>query len=232
LSDIGELGRAEQVVRRALDRVGDDSDPYMRVRLYWSIARLAHTEGRESVALANVRKAIALLQATDDTLHLARAHILAAGITLSREDADDAERHVDVAERLLRISPTAQDEFEIKQHRSRIALLRGQAEAAIGFAREALGLVEGGPPADQGIAFYALADGLCLAGEVPAADEAYRRALDLLEAEGRWRVGAGAARAWARMLRQNGREAQALDVLERAAELGMRATPAEAHADR
>src|SRR5258705_229765 len=65
LSDIGELGRAEAVVRRALDSVKDSEDPYMRVRLYWSIARLAHTEGREGAALTNIRKAIALLQATE-----------------------------------------------------------------------------------------------------------------------------------------------------------------------
>ena len=50
----------------------------MRVRLYWSIARLAHHEGRSSAALENVRKAIALLRLTDDTLHLARANLLAA----------------------------------------------------------------------------------------------------------------------------------------------------------
>ena len=49
----------------------------------------------------NVRKAIALLQATEDTFHLARAHILAADITLSRADADAAERHLDQAEQFL-----------------------------------------------------------------------------------------------------------------------------------
>src|SRR5947209_3501298 len=101
LSDLGELARAEEVVSAALSRLDDTDDPYMRVRLYWSMARLAHTEGRPSVALANIRKAIALLQATDDTLHLARAHILAATITLSREDADGAALHLDRAEQLL-----------------------------------------------------------------------------------------------------------------------------------
>ena len=102
LTDMGEIARAEEVVRHALERTKDTSDPYMRVRLYWSIARLAHAEGRDSVALTNVRKAIALLQATDDTFHLARAHILAAGITLGRENADDAENHLVLAEKLAR----------------------------------------------------------------------------------------------------------------------------------
>ena len=79
----------------------ESEDPYMRVRLYWSMARLAHQEGRASVALTNVRKAIALLQATDDSFHLARAHILAAGITLTRDDVAGCERHLDHAEQLL-----------------------------------------------------------------------------------------------------------------------------------
>ena len=43
---------------------------------------------------------------------------------------------------------------------------------------------------------------------------------------------ATAALAWGRMLRHAGREAEALDVLDRAAELGMRATPESARAER
>ena len=118
LSDMGEIGRAEEVVGRALERLDDTQDPYMRVRLYWSMARLAHTEGRAFVALNNVRKAIALLQATDDTLHLARAHILAGGITLSRGDADGAESRLDRAESLLSTPPSALDLVEITIQRA------------------------------------------------------------------------------------------------------------------
>jgi transcriptional regulator with XRE-family HTH domain len=232
LSDMGDLARAEDVLRHALDRLGEQDDPYMRVRLYWSIARLAHREGRASVALTNVRKAIALLQATDDTLQLARAHILAAGITLSRDDADDAERHLDIAERLLGMPVAVEDLVEINVQRSRIAASRGDCEPALALARRALDLNGGQNPVDDGRAFSALADGLILAGETPGADEAYRRAVDLLEVHGRWRDAANTCRAWARMLRQAGNEQQAMDVLERAAELGTRATPAEAHAER
>ena len=232
LSDMGDLARAEDVLRRALGRLGEQDDPYMRVRLYWSIARLAHREGRASVALANVRKAIALLQATDDTLHLARAHILAAGITLSRSDADDAARHLDNAERLLGMPTAVDDLVEVSVQRSRIAAIRGEAAPAIAFARRALDLNRGRNPVDDGRAFSALADGLTLAGDTPGADEAYHRAVDLLEEHGRWRDAANACRAQARMLRQAGDERQAMDVLDRAAELGTRGTPAEAHAER
>jgi transcriptional regulator with XRE-family HTH domain len=225
LSDVGEIARAEEVVQRALDRVKDTEDPYTRVRLYWSMARLAHAEGRAGFALTNVRKAIALLQATEDTVHLARAHILAASITLSRNDADAAQRHLDQAEQFLGSSAAAEDTIEIKVRRSRIATLQGRADDAVTLAREALALFPEANPYDQGLGYSVLADALALRGETDAADEAYSRAVELLETQGRWRDAANACRAWAHMLREQGRDQQALDVLDRAAELGVRASP-------
>jgi transcriptional regulator with XRE-family HTH domain len=232
LSDMGEIGRAEEVVRSALERVGETADPYMRVRLYWSIARLAHTKGRESAALQNVRKAIALLQATDDTFHLARAHILAAEITLARQDVEAAENHVAQAERLLASGAIGEDLLELKQHRSRIALLRGDAAAAVAYAREALELGRASQPGDEGRAAFALADALALAGDVAGANESYERAVTLLEGSGRWHSASSACRAWGRLLREQGDEQRAMDVLDRAAELGTRASPEGARSSR
>jgi len=231
LTDMGDIGRAEEVVGRTLDRMRDSSDPYMRVRLYWSMARLAHQQGRESVALESVRKAIALLQATDDTFHLARAHILAAGIMIGRDDAGAAEEHILAAERLLAGAPTPQDRFELTHHRSRVALLRGNAESAVSYARQALDLSRAESPIDEGLALFALADALALAGDVGAADEAYSGCVDQLERTGRLRSASTACRAWGRLLRDRD-DARALDVLDRAAELGMRGAPVAAHADR
>jgi hypothetical protein len=54
----------------------------------------------------------------------------------------------------------------------------------------------------------------------------------LLEAQGRWRHAASACTGWGRALRKSGSEQRAMDVLERAAELGMRAAPAGAQAAR
>jgi transcriptional regulator with XRE-family HTH domain len=228
LSDMGENARAEDVVRRALDRVEDTADPYMRVRLYWSMARLAHAEGRESTALTNVRKAIALLQATDDTFHLARAHILAAGITLGREDGDAAQGHLQMAERLLGGGAAPEDTFEIRHHYSRVALLQGRSRDAVAHARDALAIAT--KPADEGHAAFALADALVACGERDEADTSYARAVELLESSGRWRSASSACRQWGRMLRENGSEERALDALDRAAELAMRAAPDAAHA--
>jgi transcriptional regulator with XRE-family HTH domain len=232
LTDMGEIARAEEVVRHALSRVGDSSDPYMRVRLYWSVARLAHAQGREAVALENVRKAIALLQATDDTFHLARAHVLAAEIMLGRSDPAAAERHLEQAEQLFGGGRTPDDTMEITQLRSRLELLRGNPTAAIAFAREALALCKESQKMEQGISAHALADALAVMGEANEASATYKQAVDLLEVTAQWRSASTAARSWGRLLREQGQESEALDVLDRAAELGMRATPESIRAER
>ncbi|HXR12055.1 MAG TPA: helix-turn-helix domain-containing protein [Gaiellaceae bacterium] len=230
LTDVGEIGRAEEVVHAVLERMSETEDPYMRVRLYWSLARLAAAEGRATVALKNIRKAIALLESTEDGLNLGRAHVLAASIVLGSEDADGAAVHLDHAERLFGMNPAHQDLVEIKIQRARIATMRSDADAAVELAREALALEV--PPADRGHALAVLGDALALRGDGEAANAAYGEAVDILEAEGRWRPATNACRAWSHMLRDTGRETEALDVLDRAADLGMRATPQQARADR
>ena len=90
LTDAGEYDRAADVVREALALADDQTDPYTRVRLYWSLARLSVIDGRSAEALEYIRSAIALLKATDDTLTLARAYLLAAGAELRTRSADEA----------------------------------------------------------------------------------------------------------------------------------------------
>ncbi len=227
LTDVGEIARAEDVVRRAIERAGDVEDPYMRVRLYWSMARLAHHEGRSAAALENVRKAIALLRLTDDTLHLARAHLLAANIALSRGEHETAAPYLEQAELLFGPLPSPEDLVELKYRRSKLESLRGNAGEGVRLAREAIEMIGGANQTEEGLAFAALGDALALGEETQGADEAYRRSVNLLEGEGRWRDASTTCRSWARMLRQMGREEQALDVLDRAADLAMRATPAD-----
>jgi transcriptional regulator with XRE-family HTH domain/pyrimidine deaminase RibD-like protein len=230
LTDLGEIAKAEQVVQEALERMRGTEDPYMRVRLYWSSARLATAEGRPAAALANSRKAIALLDTTEDTLGLAHAHVLASAIFLERAEQAKAARHLDDAEHMLGTTPASRDLVEMKVQRSRIARLDSDPTGAVALAREALSIES--TEADRGVALSALADALALDGQHEAAGAAYREAVDLLEAAGWWRPAANACRAWGQMLRASGDESQALDVLDRATSLGMRAAPQHARSDR
>ena len=71
-----------------------------------------------------------------------------------------------------------------------------------------------------------------MSGDADGALTAYQRAVELLEAGGRWRDASVACRAWGRLLREQNRETEAMDVLDRAAELGMRLVPDAARAER
>ena len=102
----------------------------------------------------------------------------------------------------------------------------GQADEAIAYAREALDVLGASDPHEQGGALFALALGLSLKGDSAGAEDSFRRAADLLEEHGQPRECTEALRAWAKFLREAGRESEALDVLERAAALQFETAPA------
>ena len=228
LTDLGDLGRAGSVLTDVLAQTGRDADAYTRIRLYWSLARLAALEGDTAVALGHARRAIALLEATEDTLQLARAHILCAGILNLQEKPSDARGQLEVAQRLLGPNADRDDRAMLRAEQAKAAALLGEAETAVEFARDALELVGDDNRRARGGILWALAEGLALSGDFDQADSTFAEAVSLLVEQHEWREAAQACRAWGRFLRRAGREAEALDVLERAADLAIQSAPAEA----
>jgi transcriptional regulator with XRE-family HTH domain len=228
LADTGDYERAAEVVRDALARADDGVDPYTRVRLYWSLARLRAMEGSSAEALEYIRSAIALLKATDDTVTLARAYLLAAGVELRNKAGDDAGHHLELAERLLGAAPERIDLGMLRIGQSRLAALEGDGRTAVERARDALALLGDFHGDTQGAAVHALAQALALEGDDTGATDAYRRAVDLLTAHGRRADAGEAALEWATFLREHGREDEAEPILRRAYDLGVDAETAPA----
>jgi tetratricopeptide (TPR) repeat protein len=226
LADSGDYQRAGDVVREALARAEDGVDPYTRVRLYWSLGRLRAMEGRSTEALEYIRSAIALLKATDDTVTLARAYLLAAGVELRSESVAEARHHLELAEKLLGSSPERVDVGMLRIGQSRLAALEGNAAAAVERARDALALLGDFHGDTQGAAVHALARALALLGDETGAVDAFRRAVDLLTAHGRRTDAGEAALEWATFLREHGREDEAEPILRRAYDLGVTAETA------
>ena len=226
LTDAGDYAQAADVVLHALGRAGDHSDPYTRVRLYWSLARLSGIAGRSGEALEYIRSAIALLKATDDGIALARAYLLAAGIETRRGATAEAKEHLELAERLLGSIPEPGDVGMLRIGQSRVAALDGDADAAVERARDALALLGDFYGGEQGFAVHALATGLALQGDDKGAEDSYRRAVDLLTVHGRRADAGDAALEWASFLRERGRDAEAEPILRRAYDLGVDAETA------
>ena len=229
LTDAGQYERAAEVVREALTSADEQTDPYTRVRLYWSLARLNVVEGRSTDALEYIRNAIALLKATDDTLTLARAYLLSAGVELRQASIEDARHQLELSARLLGANPEAADLGMLRIGESRLAALEGDAGTAVDRAREALATLGDFHGGEQGTAVHALARGLALQGEVTGADDAYRRAVDLLTVHGRRSDAGEAALEWANFLKEQGRDDEAEPILRRAYDLGVDAETQAAH---
>ncbi len=228
LTDQGDFDEAATVVGEALGQADDQTDPYTRVRLYWSLARLNVLNGRTAEALEYIRSAIALLKATDDTMTLARAYLLAAGAELRRQAASAAEQNLEAAESLLGAHPEPADLGMLRIGKSRLAALNGDADAAVDQARGALTVFGDFHGAEQGAAVHALARGLAMQGDETGAHDAYRRAVDLLTVHTRRADAGEAALEWANFLRERGREDEAEPILRRAYDLGVSAETAPA----
>lgn len=218
LTDMGDLTRAQRVLDDALARADEVADSYTRVRLYWSLARLNELREEPATALEYVRRAIALLEVTDDTLHLARAHLLCGTIMISQGRAEEAGAHFDAAERLLGPRPDPLDLANLRTDQAKRAALLQRPEDAERLSREAVEILGSEHPAEQGAAWAVLADALAQQDK-PGAEEAFERAARLLEAHGHQVDRTETYRTWARYLRRSGRESEALDVLDRAAQL-------------
>jgi tetratricopeptide (TPR) repeat protein len=219
LTDSGDTRRAEEVLRDALTRAGDVADPFTRVRLYWSLGRLAANEGRYAESLRHTRKALALLEATEDTMHLGRAHVTVAWVMNSSGRADEARHHLGVAEQLLGTNADAVDRLSLVVEQTRNAVLRSENEEAIRLGNVALDIAGEGYPNERGNALLALARAHEATGDDVQAEASYAAASDLLAAHGNASERSDTFRSWARYLRRLGRESEALDVLDRAADV-------------
>ena len=223
LTDLGER-RAARAAVLAEVLVALRSRPttaYTRIRLYWSLGRVALEEAKPLAALDNFRRAIALLEATEDALHLARAHLACAEAAMSAgEELAGARSHLEEAERLLGARPAARRP--------------GGAPPAAGAARRCgpatrrerraprpsrRSSSRSGIPSEQGRAWSALAEARAARGD-PRRRRRLRRARSRCCASTEPVASTPSVlRAYGRYLRDAGREREALEVFERAAEV-------------
>ncbi len=188
LSDSGRALEAHGLLSRE-EAQAAMADPYSRVRIHWARARLALLEGDHAVALAATRKASALLEATDDTIHLGRAFLLRASILLTSDAGlEDVEAALASAVALLGHSSEAVDRGDVLILRSRLLARRGEAEGAVDLAEQALAIFEGQDRLFEGRAQLALGEALTSARRTLEAGFALERARHLLEGQRQMRA--------------------------------------------
>jgi tetratricopeptide (TPR) repeat protein len=234
LTDVGDTAAAHEALAGAVARVQGVQDRTTLVRLYWSLARYYAHEGPPARALEYIRKAIALLEAGEDTLYLARAHESCASLLLDQGDPGDAEEHLDVAEALYGELSEPALVGSARAERARLGIQTGDLAGARADALAALDLLERGEAVEVGRTWRTLGAVFDQLGEPDLADRSYRTAVERLLDQAAGKELAETYRAYGKFLRAQGREGEALDVYERAADLAARtvAIPSPQHVER
>jgi transcriptional regulator with XRE-family HTH domain len=219
------LGETEQV-RRTLDqatRLAEDAaaDAQVRINLYWALARAAWMEADSDAALDHMRRAIGLLESSEDSYNLALAHLLCAQMLGLDARGEEADRHLALAERLLLLRGESSDLGLLRAEQAKRAAAEGRGEQAVAHAKEAVRLLRE-DVRYLGAALHALATAYAVAGATAEAERHYAEALAALEARQQWREASVVAREWAQLVREQGRADEAFNLLDRATVLSVR----------
>jgi transcriptional regulator with XRE-family HTH domain/ATP/maltotriose-dependent transcriptional regulator MalT len=214
LSNLGDFEQAEQVLVALSDSV-EQTDPYSRARYHWSLARVAAMQDKRRLALRHLHEAIALLKETEDTVRLARAHLLCASILLWGGKTGGVGRHLELARSLFPPDAESIDRGMLLGGEALLAAREHRFEEALASAEKALELLPE-HELEQDAALYAKALTLASNVEYEAANDLFVQLIGLFEKGKLWRQAALVSRDRADMLRWAGKPYQSKEALERA----------------
>jgi tetratricopeptide (TPR) repeat protein len=213
--DALNFDEAERLLQRALEVAPDSRDPILRARLYWSQSRLYTLQRRPEQAVRYARRALNILEATEHTEYTARAHQLLAHIEVDREHPEQAIESVHRGLELIGEGGNPVDRALLVLEEARALVQVGEPEKAASLALEAAGLLETASPHDAGRGYMLVAEVYEQLGDRAKALELYELAAERLEGQpGRYLVDVYSKLA--RLLEEDGRKDQALEVLKRA----------------
>jgi len=217
LIDAGEFSRAESALAEVIRHADASGDPVASARLFWSQSRLHSMRHEPVLAARYARRALEILERTENDTYVGMAYHLLAHIEIEAGNADDALALLERGRALFGsdLGPRDDARFSTEEARALTALGRN-ADAARKAAR-ALELMDAANPADRGHAYVSLADVFLAAGDRERPKMLLEQALELLT-EHMKPMALEAGRRLADLLEQEGDTAGALAVLKRATE--------------
>jgi tetratricopeptide (TPR) repeat protein len=181
LIDAGNLGRADELLGRALADGKDSQSPSVRAQLYWSQSRLHEEKNDPETAARYARRALELLLLTEDTYRTARAHQLLAYIELSRGNAEHALELLEQGWPLIEQSGNKLERAQYRLEEARALAKLGRGEEAGALAMQISGLISEAAPEDAARGYAVLGGVYEELGETDRAREVYELAAELLE---------------------------------------------------
>jgi tetratricopeptide (TPR) repeat protein len=213
--DADNFAAAQELLERTVSLAPDSQDPIFRARVYWSHSRLHALQGDTVLAARYARKALNLLELTEHTYYIARAHQMLAHIELDQKHPEHALGLIEKGLALLGESGNPLDQALFRLEEARALIQLGRREEAASIAMEASGRLSEGSPHDAGRGYTLIADVFEELGDLAKARELYELAAQVLEASpGRYL--SEAYQKLAQLLEADGQKDEALNVLKKA----------------
>lgn len=215
LIDNRQLSRAERILADSINTAAVLRDPLNEARVYWSQSRLHTLHKDPRLGARYARKAIEILERTENDAYIAMAYHLLAVAEI------DAGEPLKAMEDLARgrayfhdtLTPLEEGKFAAEETRALLEL--GRVSEAARRAFELLENVDALEPLDRGRAFVLVGNVFRADGDHERALEQYERAINALqEAGGLFLV--EAATRYSELLEEVGRTDEALAVLRSA----------------
>jgi tetratricopeptide (TPR) repeat protein len=224
LTDAGRFEEARALLEETMRQHGDDCDRRTQVSNYWTLARIAAMSGETPAALEHIRRAIALLEADEDSLAVAMTEGAYGQILVLDGRFEEARGPLDRCVDTLEHSGRSDDLGLFVTDQAICAAELGDVDEAERLANKALGLLEQSPR-EQGGAIGALAITRAIKKDATGAEPLFARAVDLLEEDSQFEEAGRFCRAWASLLSDQDRRDEAAKLVARADELEKRARP-------
>lgn len=215
LIDRGDFGRAETVLARVMRITDESGDPIALARLYWSQSRLHSRRDEPRLAGRYARRALEILERTENDAFVAMAYHLLATTEVEAGNGAEALRLLEYGRELRGGELDSAEEARFATLEARALVLAGRPADAARAATRALESLAALSPGDRGLTFVSLGEIFSAAGEDARARHLLEEALELLLVH-RPRRALEAARKLAELLEADGDTAGALEVLKRA----------------
>jgi tetratricopeptide (TPR) repeat protein len=215
LIDSGDLGAAQTVLADVIRIAEDTGDPVAMARIYWSQSRLHGERGEPELASRYARRALEILERTENDSYVAMAYHLLAHTEAEQGHGEEALRLLARGRELFATDMGRREDAKFATAEARALVSLGRAREAAERASHALELVDALGPGDRGLTYVALAEIFRAAGDAARARMLLGQALDLLVDYGA-KAALEAARPLADLLESEGDPSAALAVLRRA----------------
>ena len=213
--DTGKYGDAEQTLAGLINLAGNVRDPLVEARVFWSQSRLHVLRGESQLAARYARRALAILERTENDSYVAMAYHLLAYAEIEAGNGAEALELLERGKTLFGGQMNERDRAKFALEEARAYSLIGDNAAAARAASRALELIDAIGPGDRGRAYASLGDVFLASGDEERARMTYGMAVELLSEHGKPYVVAAAVKL-SDLLEAEGDTAGALAILRRA----------------